>query len=87
MPRTLAAAKHGTRRQTRHWTAPGNLEALIPGGGCRVLPAQRKYPEELRKCAVKMMFEIRDQDGKGRGELARAVVSEALRRPSTLPSR
>jgi len=37
------------------------------------MPAQRKYPEELRERAVKMVFEVRDQDGKGRGELARVA--------------
>ena len=46
--------------------------------------AQRKYPEELRERAVKMVFEIREQDGKGHGELARVarqlgVHPEALR--------
>jgi len=30
------------------------------------MPAQRKYPEELRERAVKMVLEIREQDGKGR---------------------
>ena len=29
------------------------------------MAAQRKYPEELRKRAVKMLFEIRERDGKG----------------------
>jgi transposase-like protein len=29
------------------------------------MAAQRKYPEELRERAVKMVFEIREQDGKG----------------------
>ena len=48
------------------------------------MAAQRKYPEELRERAVKMVFEIREQDGKGHGELARAgrqlgVHPEALR--------
>jgi transposase len=48
------------------------------------MPAQRKYPEELRERAVKMVFEVPDQDGKGRGELARVarqlgVHPEALR--------
>jgi hypothetical protein len=33
--------------------------------------AQRKYPEELRERAVKMVLEIRARDGKGHGELAR----------------
>ena len=48
------------------------------------MPAQRKYPEELRERAVKMVLEIRDRDGKGRGELARVgrqlgIHPEALR--------
>jgi transposase len=48
------------------------------------MPAPRKYPDELRERAVKMVFEIRDQDGKGRGEIARVagqlgVHREALR--------
>lgn len=49
---------------------PGDLEALILKG-CRAMPAQRKYPEELRERAVKMVVEIREQEGKGRGEIAR----------------
>ena len=48
------------------------------------MAAQRKYPEELRERAVKMVSEIREQDGKGHGELARigrqlGVHPEALR--------
>ena len=48
------------------------------------MAAQRKYPEELRERAVKMVFEIRERDGKGHGELARVgrqlgVHPEALR--------
>ena len=31
------------------------------------MPAQRKYPEELRERAVKMVLEIRAREGKGRG--------------------
>ena len=46
--------------------------------------AQKKYPDELRERAVKMVLEIRERDGKGRGELARVagqlgVHPEALR--------
>ena len=46
--------------------------------------AQRKYPEELRERAVKMVFEVREREGKGHGELARIgrqldVHPEALR--------
>ncbi len=48
------------------------------------MPAQRKYPGELRERAVMMVFEVRERDGKGRGELARVarqlgVHPEALR--------
>ena len=48
------------------------------------MAAQRKYPEELRERAVKMVVEIRAREGKGRGELARVgrqlgVHPEALR--------
>ena len=48
------------------------------------MPAQRKYPEELRERAVKMVLEIRARDGRGGGELARlgrqlGVHPEALR--------
>ena len=48
------------------------------------MPAQRKYPEELRERAVAMVFEIRAREGKGRGELARVarqlgIHPEALR--------
>ena len=48
------------------------------------MAAQRKYPEELRERAVKMVLEVREREGKGRGELARIarqldVHPEALR--------
>jgi transposase len=48
------------------------------------MAAQRKYPDELRERAVKMLFELREREGKGRGELARVacqlgVHPEALR--------
>jgi transposase len=48
------------------------------------MPAQRKYPEELRERAVKMVFEVGERDGKGHGEIARvaarlSVHREALR--------
>jgi transposase len=48
------------------------------------MAAQRKYPDELRERAVKMVLEIRERDGKGHGELARVgrqlgVHPEALR--------
>ena len=35
------------------------------------MPAQRKYPEELRERAVKMVLEVREREGEGRGEIAR----------------
>jgi len=37
------------------------------------MPAQRKYPEELRERAVKMVSEIQAREGKGRGEVARVA--------------
>lgn len=48
------------------------------------MPAQRKYPDELRERAVRMVLEIRQREGKGGGELARVgrqlgVHPEALR--------
>src|SRR5690242_9595217 len=48
------------------------------------MAAQKKYPDELRERAVKMVFEVRERDGKGHGELARVgrqlgVHPEALR--------
>jgi transposase len=48
------------------------------------MAAQKKYPDELRERAVKMLFEVREREGKGRGELARVarqlgVHPEALR--------
>jgi len=48
------------------------------------MAAQRKYPEELRQRAVKMVFEVREREGKGHGEIARVaqqlgVHREALR--------
>ena len=48
------------------------------------MSAPRKYPDELRERAVKMVAEIRARDGSGHGELARVgrqlgVHPEALR--------
>jgi transposase len=48
------------------------------------MAAQRKYPEELRQRAVKMVLEVREREGKGRGEIARigrqlGIYPEALR--------
>ena len=47
-------------------------------------PHPKKYPDELRERAVKMLFEVREREGKGHGELARVarqlgVHPEALR--------
>jgi transposase len=35
------------------------------------MPAQRKYPDELRERAVRMVLEIRARDGKGHSEPVR----------------
>ena len=48
------------------------------------MAAQKKYPDELRERAVRMVLEVRERDGKGQGELARVarqlgVHPEALR--------
>ncbi|MBX6169026.1 MAG: transposase [Thermobispora bispora] len=48
------------------------------------MPAQRKYPPELRERAVRMVFEIRRQNGGAPGAIARVaeqlgVHREALR--------
>jgi hypothetical protein len=42
------------------------------------MPAQRKYPEELRERAVKMVFEVREREGKGRGESGFMIVRLCL---------
>ena len=39
------------------------------------MAAQKKYPDELRERAVKMLFEVREREGKGRGELPGLRVS------------
>ena len=43
------------------------------------MAAQRKYPDELRERAVKMVFEIRELDGKGHGEISRGKHSARSR--------
>ena len=48
------------------------------------MAAQRKYPDELRERAVKMVLGIREREGRGHGEIARVadqlgVHREALR--------
>jgi len=47
------------------------------------MPAQRKYPEELRERAVKMVLGIQAREGKGRGEVAR-VARQLGVHPETL---
>ena len=47
------------------------------------MPAQRRYPEELRERAVKMVVEIQAREGKGRGEVAR-VARQLGVHPETL---
>ncbi len=44
------------------------------------MPAQRKYPDELRERAVKMVFEVRERDGKGHGEIARVAAQLGVHR-------
>jgi hypothetical protein len=39
--------------------------------------AQRKYPEELRERAVKMLSEVREREGKGHGKLASIIQGTA----------
>jgi transposase len=59
------------------------------------MPAQRKYPDELRERAVKMVLEIRAREGKGRSELSRVgrrsatfgSASASRRRRTTTGSR
>ncbi|GII55628.1 insertion element IS6110 uncharacterized 12.0 kDa protein [Planotetraspora thailandica] len=48
------------------------------------MPAPRKYPDELRERAVRMVFEVRQQTGQATGTIARVadqlgVHCEALR--------
>ena len=47
------------------------------------MSGQRKYPEELRERAVKMVVEIQAREGKGRGEVAR-VARQLGVHPETL---
>jgi hypothetical protein len=42
------------------------------------MAAHKKYPDELRERAVRMVFEIRERDGKGRGEIAQVVRLAAV---------
>jgi transposase len=48
------------------------------------MPAQRKYPQELRDRAVKMVFDLREETGEKTGAIARVaerlgIHREALR--------
>ena len=43
---------------------------------------QRKYPDELRERAVKMVLEVREREGKGHGELARIASMPWNLRPA-----
>jgi transposase len=48
------------------------------------MPAQRKYPQELRDRAIKMVFELRQETGEKTGTIARVadrlgIHREALR--------
>jgi hypothetical protein len=63
------------------WTAPVILEALIPGR-MQSHASTAKYPEELRERAAQMVPDIREREGKGRGEVARVGrrVGPGLRR-------
>ena len=37
------------------------------------MAARKKYPDELRERAVRMLFEVREREGKGHGEAARVA--------------
>jgi transposase len=48
----------------------------VDHGGWRnvgVMPAPRKYPDELRERAVRMVFEIREESGQAQGAIARVA--------------
>ena len=44
------------------------------------MPAQRKYPQELRERAVKMVLEIQAREGQGHGEVARVARQLGIHR-------
>jgi transposase len=48
------------------------------------MAAQGKYPDELRERAVRMVFEIRERDGKGCGEIARVAGQLGVHREALL---
>jgi transposase len=52
------------------------VEALILGKD-GAMPTSKRYPDEIRQRAVRMVFEIREQTGKRQGAIAR--VGERLR--------
>ena len=51
------------------------------------MAAQKKYPDELRERAVKMLFEVREREGKGHGELARVARQLGVHPRDTAKSR
>jgi transposase len=51
---------------------PGSLETLnLAKVG--VMPAPKKYPDEVRERAVRMVFEIREESGQQQGAIARVA--------------
>ena len=51
------------------------------------MTAQKKYPDELRERAVRMLFEVREREGKGHGELARVARQLGVGHPGVLAQR
>ena len=47
------------------------------------MPAPKRYPDELRERAVRMMFEIREQTGQRKGAMARVAEQLGIN-PETL---
>ena len=60
----------------------GLVEALKPRKGGAV-PAPKRYPDELRVRAVRMVFEIREQTGQRKGAMARVAEQLGIN-PETL---
>jgi transposase len=58
------------------------MEAPNPGR-VGVVAAPRKYPDELRERAVRMVFEVREQSGQPRGGVARVAKHLGIN-PETL---
>ncbi|MGW4798854.1 transposase, partial [Nonomuraea sp. NPDC004297] len=44
------------------------------------MPAPRKYPQELRERAVRMVFEVREQSGNAPGAIARVAQQLGIHR-------